>query len=111
MADLHDRTGSNGGGSFMLGLLAGTAIGAALGLLFAPKSGGELRRELSVRAGDMADTASDVYETAAERAMDVVDRGREVFDRTRDVVARTADEAERYARDVKGAASDLTRRG
>jgi gas vesicle protein len=115
MADVYDRTGSNGGGSFMIGLIAGTAIGAGLGLLFAPKSGAALRDQLSERAGDLADAASDVYQTAAERASELADRGREVVDRTRDVMARTADEAERYAHDVKGvasnAASDLTRRG
>jgi gas vesicle protein len=114
MADSYDR-GGNGGGSFMIGLITGTAIGAGLGLLFAPKSGAELRSQLSARAGDLADTAADAYQQAAESASDLADRGREMFDRTRDVVARTADEAERYARDVKGEvsteASDFTRRG
>jgi gas vesicle protein len=115
MAEFYDRTSSNSSGSFMMGLITGTAIGAGLGLLFAPKSGAELRNQLTTRAGDLADTASDVYQTAAERASNLADRGREMFDRTRDVVARTADEAERYARDVTNtaanAASDVTRRG
>jgi len=93
-----DRTDSNNGGSFMMGLVTGAVIGAGLGLLFAPKSGAELRNQLSTRAGDLADSASDVYQTAAERAGELADRGREMFDRTRDVVARTADEAERYAK-------------
>ena len=50
--------------------LAGLGLGALVGVLFAPKSGAELRNQLSARAGDLADTASDVYQTAAERASD-----------------------------------------
>ena len=33
----------DGGGSFLMGLLAGTVLGAGLGMLFAPKPGAEVR--------------------------------------------------------------------
>ena len=39
------------GGSFLMGLLAGTILGAGLGMLFAPKSGSELRSQLGDQAG------------------------------------------------------------
>ena len=39
------------GGSFLMGLLAGTVLGAGLGMLFAPKAGAELRNQLTEQAG------------------------------------------------------------
>jgi gas vesicle protein len=111
MANLYDRTEGygredmgGGGGSFMLGLITGTVLGAGIGLLFAPKSGAELRSQLSSRAGDLAETAKETYRQASDKATgvasDLADRGRDIYNRTRDVVSRTADEAERYARDT-----------
>ena len=49
MADGYDRFDNegNGGGSFVMGLLTGTVLGAGLGILFAPKAGSELRNQLS----------------------------------------------------------------
>jgi hypothetical protein len=53
MADGYDRfeNEGGGGGSFVMGLLTGTVLGAGLGMLFAPKSGSELRNQLSEQAG------------------------------------------------------------
>jgi gas vesicle protein len=80
-------------------LLIGGGIGAILALLFAPKSGQELRgdiadatrkgidksreaaQELSQRAGEYyevtRDRASDLYSTATERVSDVAHKARE----------------------------------
>ena len=47
MAYEYDRfEREEGGGSFLMGLLAGTVLGAGLGMLFAPKTGSELRSQL-----------------------------------------------------------------
>jgi gas vesicle protein len=53
MAYEYDRfEREEGGGSFLMGLLAGTILGAGLGMLFAPKSGSELRSDR--RSGESA---------------------------------------------------------
>jgi gas vesicle protein len=76
-----------GVGSFVAGL----AIGAALALLFAPKTGEETRRDLSRRAkrvGDQAqDFVSEVTDSVAERLQDAratvserIDSAREAMD-------------------------------
>ena len=57
-----------GGGSFVMGLLTGTVLGAGLGMLFAPKAGSELRSQLSEQAGNLANTASEGYRKASEAA-------------------------------------------
>src|SRR3954464_1133307 len=104
MSDGYDRfdNESGGGGSFVMGLLTGTVLGAGLGMLFAPKAGSELRGQLSEQAGTFANTAQDGYRRASENAGEWVDRGREFVDKARDAVSRGADEAQRYVRDAAG---------
>ena len=43
----------SGGGGFLIGLLCGTALGAAIGLMFAPKAGSEFRQRLYESTGDI----------------------------------------------------------
>ena len=55
MAYEYDRfEREDGGGSFLMGLLAGTVLGAGLGMLFAPKPGTELRNQLGEQASTPA---------------------------------------------------------
>ena len=71
------------GGSFLMGLLAGTVLGAGLGMLFAPKAGADLRNQLTEQAGRLRNTANDTYAQASERVGQIVDKGREAYDRAR----------------------------
>jgi len=107
MADGYDRFDNEaGGGSFVMGLLTGTVLGAGLGMLFAPKAGSELRNQISEQAGNFANTASEQYRRASETAGEWAEKGREVskgvYDKARDAVARGTDEAQRYVRDTSG---------
>src|SRR5215210_7053166 len=84
MAYEYDRfEKEEGGGSFLMGLLAGTVLGAGLGMLFAPKAGNELRSALGEQAGRLRTTANDAYGQASDRVNQMVDRGREAYDRAR----------------------------
>jgi gas vesicle protein len=102
MEDGYDRfeNEGSGGGSFVMGLLTGTVLGAGLGMLFAPKAGTELRNQISEQAGNLATAASDQYQRATEAASGWADRGKEVYDKTRDAIAKGADEAQRYVKDT-----------
>lgn len=71
------------GGSFLMGLLAGTVLGAGLGMLFAPRAGSELRSQLSEQAGKLRSTAGDTYHQASDKVSQIVDKGREAYDRAR----------------------------
>src|ERR687884_371893 len=97
MADGYDRFDNEGGGggSFVMGLLTGTVLGAGLGMLFAPKSGTELRNQLSEQAGNLknqagewAEKGKEMYTQAAERGRDMynqaADRGRDAMNTARD---------------------------
>ena len=102
MADGYDRFDNEGGGggSFVMGLLTGTVLGAGLGMLFAPKSGSELRNQVAEQAGNLANTASEGYRKASETAGTWADKGRDAYDKARDAVNRGADEAQRYVREA-----------
>lgn len=99
MANEYDYE-AGGGPGFMVGLLTGTVLGAGLGMLFAPKSGSELRGQLSDSASSMGRAASEQYRKVAGTASDLADKGRdvgrEVIGRAKDAVSRGADEARRY---------------
>jgi YtxH-like protein len=84
MAYEYDRLErEDGGGSFLMGLLAGTVLGAGLGMLFAPKTGTDLRNQLSEQTGRLKTSANDAYAQASEKVSQIVDRGREAYDRAR----------------------------
>lgn len=97
MADGYDRFDNNesGGGSFVMGLLTGTVLGAGLGMLFAPKAGSELRNQLSEQAGTIANQASEGYRRASETATQWAGKAK-------DAVNRGAEEAQRYVREATG---------
>jgi len=138
MADGFDRNDNdnNGGGSFVMGLLTGTVLGAGLGMLFAPKAGTDLRSQVREQAGNLATSASDGYRRASETAGQYAERGRDMAGdlagrareaaeaagqyaergrdmaadlagRAREAVAKGTEEAQRYVRDASGA-SDVT---
>ena len=54
------------GNGFVAGLLCGAAIGAAIGLMFAPKPGVELRQTLYDSTGELCRKASDMYAQATK---------------------------------------------
>jgi gas vesicle protein len=84
MAYEYDRfEREDGGGSFLMGLLAGTVLGAGLGMLFAPKAGSELRNQLGEQAGRLRTQATDGYQQASEKVSQIVDRGKEAYERAR----------------------------
>jgi len=95
MAYEYDRfEREEGGGSFLMGLLAGTVLGAGLGMLFAPKSGSELRSQIGSQINDstgrLREVADQTYNQATEKVSQMVDRGREAYDRARSSVSNMA---------------------
>jgi gas vesicle protein len=78
----------NSGSKVLLGVLAGAATGAILGVLFAPEAGTETRRRLGEGSRDVANNLKDKfsefvdgiaekYENAKESASNLVDQGRQ----------------------------------
>jgi gas vesicle protein len=92
MAYEYDRfEREEGSGAFLMGLLAGTVLGAGLGMLFAPKAGADLRNQLSEQAGRLRNTAANTYGQASEKVTQMVERGRDAYDRARTTAQRAAE--------------------
>lgn len=64
-------------------LLIGVGVGAALGLLLAPKTGRQLRKDLRRSYDDVVETASDWADEAKDRLDDVVEKGSDFADGVR----------------------------
>lgn len=69
----HDN---NSGKSFIVGLLAGGAIGALIALLVAPKSGKELRADLKLKGEEYLDEAEKYISEAREKAKELINEGK-----------------------------------
>lgn len=64
----------------LIGFLIGGAVGAITALLYAPKSGKELRSDIKKKAGDMADDAGDYVRTARTKTVDFINQGKQRSD-------------------------------
>jgi gas vesicle protein len=64
-------------------LLIGLGIGAAVGLLLAPKTGRQLRKDLRRSCDDALGTVSDWTDEARDRFEKVVEKGSELADELR----------------------------
>jgi gas vesicle protein len=102
MAD-YDRYETEGNGTgFMMGLLAGTVLGAGLGMLLAPKAGADLRGQIGEQARNLGNRASDGYRRATQTASDWAERGRDMVTQAREAVSRGAEEARGYTGSTTG---------
>jgi len=84
------------GNSGFLWFLAGLGIGAAVGILYAPKSGGELRQQLRDVAEDGRNTMKERARQAREQAGTWAEKGRDYLNQQKDQI-RSAYEAGRQA--------------
>jgi gas vesicle protein len=65
------------GGSFVLGVLTGAFVGAGLALLFAPKTGNEMRAQLGEQYRGLADRVGEQTQHLRETAGQWREQGRE----------------------------------
>lgn len=112
MAYEYDRLErEEGGGSFLMGLLAGTVLGAGLGMLFAPKAGNELRNQLTEQAGRLRSTAGDTYGQATEKVHQMVDKGRDAYDRARSTASTGTDDGSTGSTATPGSTGSMSGAG
>jgi gas vesicle protein len=90
---------------FLIGFIAGAALGAGFGMLFAPRAAVELRRRLADSAKSLGESASERYQQASARvgtaAKEATNKGRAIRDNLADTVVRGAQKVEQYATAAK----------
>ena len=87
---------NDSGGASFLWFLAGLGIGAAVGILYAPKSGDELRQQLREVAEDGTNKVRESARQAREQAGSWAEKGRDYLNQQREQI-RSAVEAGRSA--------------
>ena len=79
-----DKQKSGGSGSFVTGLLIGSALGALAALLYAPQGGdqtrGLIKQKTDEYTGLAKDKANDLSETAKLKAVDLADKAGDTAD-------------------------------
>ena len=64
------------GKGLLVGFLTGAAVGSIIALLFAPKSGKELREDIKVRAKDFSEDAEQYLANAKDKASQLINEGK-----------------------------------
>lgn len=88
-----NNNGSSGLAPFIIGVVTGGLVGAAFALLYAPKPGSDMRRDLRFRLDDMTDSVNDLISKATGSVP-------EYLNESRDRAARVVDDARTKASDL-----------
>jgi len=79
------------GGKVFLGLLAGIAAGALLGVLFAPEKGTETRRKISQKGKDFVDDVKHRYDDFVKGVNEKMDTMKQEADYIRSKASKATD--------------------
>lgn len=88
-------------GKVLLGVLAGVAAGALIGILFAPDKGSETRRKIISKGEDFANSAKEGFN-------DVMGSVNERIDRVKEGVSNLTHKAKETAEEAKGTTRSAT---
>jgi gas vesicle protein len=69
------------GKGMLLGFLAGSVVGALVALLYAPKTGKDLRAEIKHKTGELKNQTEEYMRSARLKALDIINEGKERSDR------------------------------
>jgi gas vesicle protein len=107
--------GNNFKKGLLVGFFTGGALGAALALLFAPKSGKELRKDIRDKSEEYLDDAEKYISQAKEKAVDLINEGKKRSEKlikdAKDKSDQLMLDAEKVYKDAKHKVSDSVKHG
>ncbi len=98
-------------GDFIAGLVIGGLIGAAIGILYAPKSGKETREELGRKADELLAKAKEEYETAVEKSRKAYEATVQRLKSLEEKALETAGEAGEKVEELAGKGKETIQEG
>ena len=99
---------NNAGKSILIGFLAGGAIGAILALLYAPKSGKELRSDIKEKADEYLGEAEKYIAEAKDKAIDMINESKKKSEKLISDAKNGSEELLRDAEKIFGDAKSKT---
>jgi len=102
--EFHMTEDENQQGHFCMGFLIGGVLGALAGILFAPKSGKELRSDLKEKGNEVLKDAKDIYADASTRAKEIIAEAKHQAEELKK-------EADRYLSEARQKAKEILARG
>jgi gas vesicle protein len=99
---------NNNAKSFIVGLLAGGAIGALIALLFAPKSGKELRADLKLKGEEYLDEAERYISEAREKAKELINEGKKKSEK---IIEEAKSKSQEIIRDAQKIINEAKEKG
>lgn len=91
---------------FIIGTLVGGIVGATVALMFAPKSGRELRADINEGAMQVVDRANEWKDTAQEKGSEFKDMA---YERGSELTKKAIDKTTQLTRDVVKKTDDMTK--
>src|SRR4030042_813798 len=99
----------------LLGFLAGGVIGAVVALLYAPKSGRELRKDIKMKTDEYIEDAEKYINDAREKAKHVINEGKKKSEKIIDDAKLKSEailkDAEKLFKDAKSKSSEFVHSG
>jgi gas vesicle protein len=103
------------GKGLLIGFLTGSAIGAIIALLYAPKSGKELRGDIKEKTDEFIDDAQDYLANAKQKATEIINEGKKKSEKlvieAKSKVESLLHDAEKVLADAKSKAGDYVTSG
>lgn len=97
---------NNNNGRFFMGALFGASVAAIAALLYAPKSGRELREDLAQEIDELKFRAGEYADYAVERGVEMFDQANEMKDDIQVNLKHSASQLKSQFQDVKDEATD-----
>jgi gas vesicle protein len=91
-------------GVFLKGFVIGGVLGVLAGILFAPKSGKELRSDIKEKGSTVLKDAKDIYTDAGAKA-------KEIIEEAKHQAGELKKEADRYLSEARQKAKEILARG
>jgi gas vesicle protein len=97
----------NGSMKFVEGLMIGGAVAATVALLYAPKSGKKLRKDIRRKSNELIDDAESRFDDIQEMAENVVDDAEKRIKKIRKNTESAIDDLVKRVKDVRGNVEDV----
>lgn len=87
-------------GNLFAGVLIGGALGALAGILFAPKSGKELRSDIKEKGSKVFKDTKEIYDDTSLKAKEIIEEARHELKEIKNDIDRHLAEVRRKASDI-----------